>query len=294
MNITVIYKTISPISHIDRSVSNYSSFNQIKLFDDNDELIEIPIISANSFRGALRNAGASYILTLLNTKVSKPVFHLLFSGGSISSSIVNDVDKANSIREQHPFVSIFGGCTSDMMLSGKIQLTNLYPIVKETKNITKIESNKSYKHLLSDYISIKMDDSKNDLLSQYMNNEYSEDVKTQMIYETEYLTVGTSLWQEIILKDMNELELGAFISSIWNWLKNNAVLGGKANAGFGFFEAIFDFGEYGKIIYENRETRIAEHLEIIMNSYTNYLLSNKENQNYFDILENKNKSARKK
>ena len=294
MNITAIYKTTSPISHIERSVSNFSSFNQIKLFDDNDELIEMPIISANSLRGSLRNAGAEYVLTLLGAKISKPVFHLLFSGGSISSSIVNDVDKALLIREQHPFVSIFGGCTSDMMLSGKMQFTNLYPIVKETANITKIDSKITYKHLLSDCISIKMDDSKNDLLSKYINENYSEDIKTQMIYETEYLTVGTSLWQEIILKNMNELELGCFISCIWNWLKNDAVLGGKSNAGFGFFEASFDFKEYGKIIYENREVRIDNALQKMMNDYTDYLLNNKDNKEYFDILENKNKSARKK
>lgn len=293
MEVKAIYKTTAPLSHIKESVSNFSSFNQIKIFAD-DELIDLPIITANSLRGALRNAGAEYILTVLGCQVSKPVFHILFSAGSISSTIVNDIDKAIAIRKQHPFISIFGGCVCDMMLQGKMQFTNLYPVVKETKDITKIDSNISYKQLLSDLQLVKTDDSKNDLLNKYINGDYAEDVKTQMIYETEYLTVGTKLFQTITLKYLNELEFGAFIASLWNWLQNDACLGGKSNVGFGFFEADFDFEDYGKIIYENKQLRVDAPLQKLMNAYTDYLLSNKDNKEYFDILENKNKSARKK
>jgi len=39
MKITAIYKTKSPISQIKESVSNYSSFNQVKVFDDDENLI---------------------------------------------------------------------------------------------------------------------------------------------------------------------------------------------------------------------------------------------------------------
>lgn len=295
MKITAIYKTKSPLSHIKESVSNFSSFNQIKIFDDNNELIEIPVISGNSVRGALRNAGSEYLLTLLNKKVSKPVFHLLFSGGAISSSINNDVDKAKEIRSEHPFVSLFGGAVCDMMLSGKMSIGNLYPIVKETKNITKIDSNISYKRLLSEIQSVKTDDSKDDIkYDKYIKEEYSEDSKQQMIYETEYLTIGTQLYQEIILKQhCSELEIGAFIASLWNWLSNEAVLGGKSNVGFGAFEAVFNFQELGKIIYEDSNVKIDESLLNIMNKYTDFL-KQKNSEDYFDILESKNKPARKK
>lgn len=296
MKITAIYKTKSPISQIRDVISNYSSFNQVKIFDNEDNLIEIPIVSGNSVRGALRNAGAEYLLTLLNAKVNKSTFHLLFSGGAISSSIINDVEKAIEIREKHPFVSIFGGAVSDMMMSGKMNIGNLYPVVKETKNITKIDSEVSYKSLLSDMQAIKKDDSKDDNFhKKYINEEYSEDAKQQMIYETEYLTVGTKLFQEITLKEnCNELEIGAFISSLWNWLQNDAILGGKSNVGFGSFEATFDFENIGKIIYEKNKVRMDDSITNILHKYINFIKSQKDIDNYFECLNSKNKVARKK
>ena len=296
MKITAIYKTKSPISQIKESVSNYSSFNQVKVFDDDENLIDIPVISGNSVRGALRNAGAEYLLTILNKKVNKSVFHLLFSGGAISSSIVNDVDKAIEIREKHPIVSLFGGAVSDMMMSGKMQVGNLYPITKETQNITKLKSDISYKSLLSDIQNIKKDDAKDEQFNRkYINEEYAEDSKQQMIYETEYLTIGTKLFQEIILKDnCNELEIGAFVSSLWNWLKNDATLGGKANVGFGKFDATFEFEFFGKIYYENNKVALDEAIEKFLNKYTDFIKEYKDKDDYFDCLNSKNKVARKK
>lgn len=296
MKVVAIYTTKSPVSQIKDSVSNYSSFNQVKVFDDDGNLIEIPIISANSFRGALRNAGAEFLLDTLNKKVNKSVFHLLFSGGAISSSIINDVDKAIEIRAKHPFVSLFGGAVSDMMMSGKMNIGNLYPIVRETQNITKIKSDISYKSLLSDMQAIKQDDSKNEKLTQeYINEEYAEDTKQQMIYETEYLTIGTKLYQEIILKyDCSELEIGAFISCLFEFLKSKGKLGGKANVGYGDFEATFDLNEYGKITYENKVVSIEGDANSALIKYTKFLEENKNNDSYFDCLYSKNKAARKK
>ena len=296
MKITATYTTKSPLSQIKESVSNYSSFNQIKIFDENNNLIEIPIITANSVRGALRNAGAEYLLTLLDKKVNKNIFHLLFSGGAISSSIINDVDKAIEIRKKHPLVSLFGGAVSDMMMSGKINIGNLYPVVRETKNITNIKSEVSYKTLLSDMQAIKKDDAKDEKLNKkYINEESVFDSKLQMIYETEYLTVGTKLFQEIILKEnCNELEIGAFVASLWNWLKNDATLGGKSNVGFGKFEATFDFEFFGKLYYFDNKVAIDEAIEKFLNKYTDFIKENKDKDDYFDCLNSKNQAARKK
>lgn len=295
MKITAIYKTKSPISQIKESISNYSSFNQVKIFDSEDNLIEIPIITANSVRGALRNAGAQYLLDLLDKKVNKNIFHLLFSGGAISTAIINDIDKAIEIREKHPLVSLFGGAVSDMMMSGKMNIGNLYPIVKETKNITKIDSEVSYKTLLSDMQAIKRDDAKEEKLTQkYINEEYAEDVKQQMIYETEYLTVGTKLFQEIILKNCSDIEKGAFISSLKNWLENDARLGGKSNVGFGKFDATFKF-DTEKIVYENNKLNIdGNSLNAYLMQYDEFIKSNRDKEDYFDCLYSKNKVARKR
>lgn len=296
MKITAIYITKSPLSQIKESVSNYSSFNQIKIFDENNNLIEIPIITANSVRGALRNAGAQYLLDLLNKKVNKNIFHLLFSGGAISTSIINDIDKAIEIREKHPFVSLFGGAVSDMMMSGKMNIGNLYPITKETKDITKIDSEVSYKTLLSDMQAIKRDDAKEEKLTQkYINEEYAEDVKQQMIYETEYLTVGTKLFQEINLINCNELEKGAFVSSLCYFLNNNARFGGKSNVGYGKFDADFDFENFGKIVYrDNQILSMSESIDKLLNNYSTFIESNKDKEDYFDCLNSQNKAARKK
>ena len=71
-------------------------------------------------------------------------------------------------------------------------------------------------------------------------------------------------------------------------------MGGKANVGFGKFDATFEFEFFGKIYYENNKVALDEAIEKFLNKYTDFIKEYKEKDDYFDCLNSKNKVARKK
>ena len=89
MKIRIKYKAIAPISHIGETSSTGSYFQTVKTSDGN-----LPIITANSVRGILRDNAAKYLLSHLGIKVSKEIFNILFSGGNINGTMKNDIGKA--------------------------------------------------------------------------------------------------------------------------------------------------------------------------------------------------------
>lgn len=103
------YKMLSPLSHIGETASTGSYFQTILTASG-----RVPVITGNSIRGQLRDSMALHLLELLDTKVSKDTFNILFSGGNINGAMKDDVEKAKKIREHFPLVSLMGGGLGDV------------------------------------------------------------------------------------------------------------------------------------------------------------------------------------
>lgn len=234
------YKLRSPVSHIGETASTGSYFQTIKTSAG-----RLPIITGNSVRGTLRDCGAKELLDRLDVAVEKEIFHILFSGGNLNGTVKMDVGKAKNVRAHLPMVSIFGGGLGDMILAGKMAVGNLYPICKESEEITGEYSDLSWKNLIDEIEYTRTDDEKNDDLTKYISNpdaEKSAKASTQMRYSVQYLAAGTELVQEIILYDnCSELEEGALMAAFAKWFAC-PKLGGMANKGFGSFDAWTNFG----------------------------------------------------
>lgn len=234
------YKLIAPVSHIGEVASTGSYFQTIKTASG-----RLPIITANSVRGTLRDCSAKFLLDCLNCKVDKEIFHILFSGGNLNGNVKMDVGKAKAVREHLPMVSVFGGGLGDMILAGKMAVGNIYPICKESYDITGLDSDISWKNLIEEIEYTRTDDGKNDVLVKYIENPEAEKTakaSTQMRYSVQYLAAGTELTQEIILYDnVTDLEIGALMAAFREWFAM-PKLGGMANKGFGFFDAETNFG----------------------------------------------------
>ena len=235
------YKMLSPISHIGEVASTGSYFQTIKT--DSGRL---PVITANSVRGVLRDKGAEFLLHSLGCQVDKEIFHVLFSGGNLNSSVKMDVGRAKEVRQHFPFISLFGGGLGDMIMSGKMAVGNLYPICMESEKITGIQSKTSWKNLIEEIEFTRKDDGKEDsLANRFMTNpdvETKAAASTQMRYSVQYMAVGTEFIQEILLNDnVSPLEEAALYSAFVEWFKL-PIIGGMANKGFGKFNAKTDFG----------------------------------------------------
>lgn len=282
MKMRIKYTAISPISHIGEIASIGSYFNMIKTSNGN-----VPIITGNSVRGILRDCGAKTLLDTLKTTVSKEVFHILFSGGNLNGTLKEDVEKAKSIRKHFPLISLLGGGLGDQIMSGKLMVGNLYPLCEETyEMLDEPFTDISWKNLISEIDFTRTDDSKNDVLSQYIadiTEEKKAKASTQMRYSVQYMAVGTVFIQDIYVSETaTDLELGALYSAFSQWFKT-PILGGMANKGFGVFNATTDFG----IEVNNSIVTIDGEAQRLINNYIKFISD--EGSSFINLFEGKKK-----
>ena len=261
------YKLRSPASHIGETASTGSYFQTIKTSSG-----RLPIITGNSVRGTLRDCGAKQLLDQLGVLVEKEVFHILFSGGNLNGAVKMDVGKAKSVREHLPIVSLFGGGLGDMILAGKMAVGNLYPICKESEDITGEYSDISWKNLIEEIEYTRTDDEKSDELTRYISDPEAEKTakaSTQMRYSVQYIAAGAELVQEIVLYDnVTELEEGALLAAFEIWFAC-PKLGGMANKGFGFFDATTNFG----LAVDKGRVTVSDECRSVIDAYKEFVES---------------------
>lgn len=281
MKMRIKYKLTAPVSHIGETASTGSYFQTIKT-----DKGRLPIITANSVRGTLRDNGAVYLLSKLGVKVDKEIFNVLFSGGNLNGTMKNGIEKAKKVREHFPFVSLFGGGLGDMIMAGKIYVGNLYPITSETfemlgEDFTEV----SYKNLIDEIEFTRTDDGKDDLLAEYMTDPEEEKkakASTQMRFSVQYMAKGTEFVQDIhFAENVTDLEYGAFYSAVTQWFKLPR-LGGMASKGFGFFDADI---ENGLIIAKNGEITVSPSAQEYIDKYNEFI--EQEGSEYLPLLGSK-------
>lgn len=278
------YALTAPLSHIGETASTGSYFNMVQTADG-----RLPVVTGNSIRGQLRDSMAKHLLDRLDTAVDKEVFNVLFSGGNVSNTMKNDVARARQVREHFPMVSLLGGGLGTMIMSGKILVGFAYPICREAETITGINSDATWRDFLGSIEFTRMDDSKDDKLFRFLadpDEEKTGKASTQMRYEVEYLAAGTELSQTILfLDDVADLEMGAFYAGLREWFKVPR-LGGMANKGFGFFDAVTD-----GISVENGETRISDSTAELIAEYEAFI--DAEGTQYLGLLKEGKKNGKK-
>ena len=288
MRIKVRYTMRSLVSHIGETASVGSYFQTVLTKDG-----KIPAITGNSIRGQLRDAAALDMLQRLGCKVSKEVFHILFSGGNLNTTLRNDVEKAKSVRAHFPALSLLGGGLGDMIMAGKMVVGFAYPVCSETEDITGVQSDASWRSLVGEMEFTRFDDAKNDELSKYITDaseELTAKASTQMRYSVQYLAAGTEFAQEIDLSDgVTPLELGALYAAFAKWF-SHPYLGGMSSKGFGRFDAVVGDGDIS--VHQN-VVAMSERVSALVQQYHGFI--DAEGDQYFSLLSTKEaKHGRKK
>lgn len=238
----VKYRMRAPLSHIGEVASNGSYFQTVLT-----SFGRIPIVTGNSVRGILRDAGAKHLLELTDAKVPQEVFHVFFSGGNISGTMRNDLERAKLVREHFPLISILGAGIGTMLLSGKLISGNLYPVCDETAEMLQVPYPGISWHELIDEIEFtRMDDGKNDKNLRFFEPEETAEkaekvASTQMRFSVQYMAVGTEFWQSLTLISPTDIELGCLYDAFLSWFQT-PVLSGMSAKGFGLFDADVDDG----------------------------------------------------
>lgn len=273
------YKLRAPLSHIGEVASNGSYFQTILTKNG-----KLPVVTANSVRGQIRDSCALHLLDTIGCKVDKEVFNVLFSGGNLNGTMKEDVEKAKLVREHFPMISLLGSGLGDMIMSGKLIMTFLYPVCAESEETTGIYSEKSWHELIDEIEFTRTDDGKNDLKSKYLDDATEETkakASTQMRFSVQYMAAGTEFVQDVMFSDfITDLEMGAFFAGVKKWFEN-PKLGGMSAKGFGIFDANIE----NEISVNSGKIEISEHAKKLIADYENFIKS--EMDEYFYLLQTK-------
>lgn len=252
------FKTKSPLSHISEAISTTSYLVQDPILQPNGEIEEVFCYNGNAWRGQLRDLAAKYLLQKLNITVNLDGFHLLFSGGKIGGDQSIDIEQARAMRKAIPMFSLFGGGVGNQIIPGKLKVGSSYPVCVEAMpaladSWQDVAQHVSYRDMTMEKSFTRMDDSKDPNLLPVLNHEAvaliegdgkkkKDEVSTQMRMTSELIVPGVVLAHEIDLVEVSEVELGAFVSSLWLFAQT-PYIGGQSNRGHGrvdYQASIFD------------------------------------------------------
>lgn len=289
MKIDVNYEMTAPLSHIGETASTGAYFNMVKT-----QAGRLPVITGNSIRGQIRDAGACELLDRLGEKVDKEVFHVLFSGGNVSTSMKDDVGRAAAVREHFPLISVLGGALGTMIMSGKLLCGFAYPVCRETQDMLDVDCDVSWHDMIDEIEFTRTDDAKNDKLAKYMVDAEAENIGTasqQMRYSVQYIAAGTTFKQRLtLLPGTTDSEIGALLSSIVRWWQTAPRLGGMSAKGFGMFDGYAEMDGRRVIAVNAGGMKISEDVQTLIDKYR---AETNDCARYFDLLKGATKNAKK-
>lgn len=264
---------LSPMSHIGESIGPDSYLSQDIIIGPDGKPVECFVYSGNAFRGQLRDMAAIYMTEKLGGLTYNPaVFYLLFSGGSLGGEQSVDIDQARMYRRNVPMLSVFGGGVGNQILTGKIKVGAMYPLVAECQRVLpehlRQEDAPSWRQWTFEKSFTRMDDAKNENLRKHLvdsaqaalsgaeqklltgdtpgeeKKKKEKDAPQQMRYTVEMLAAGAVLYQRIDLCDVSDLELGAFVSALVEFSKH-PYIGGKSGTGHGLVDVEYTWRPAG-------------------------------------------------
>lgn len=265
---------LSPMSHIGESSGPDSFLSQDIIIGPDGKPCEVFVYSGNAFRGQLRDLGAIYMTEKLGGLQYNPdVFYLLFSGGSLGGAQSVDIDQARMYRRNVPLLSVFGGGVGNQILTGKIKIGAMYPLVEECQRVLpghlRQADAPSWRQWTFEKSFTRMDDAKNENLRKHLadpsitlpgaeqkllageapapeeKKKKEKEAPQQMRYTIEMLAAGAVLYQRIDLCDMSDLELGAFVSAMMEFAKH-PYIGGKSGTGHGLVDVEYTWRPAGE------------------------------------------------
>lgn len=219
-----------------------SVFRREKIITPDGDMIRVPVVSGNSFRGVLRRIGEGLTADVLRYEQSLPIpaAHLLTNGGRLGKTDkpMTD-DRERTLKELIPQIAIFGGDASGRVMSGLLTVSKVLPEVAELAHILPRPPSgplpsairgmtaESYTHLADHRPSTSE--------PPVMNTEAKEDSPLG-IFGFEALSAGTRMQSWVQISHATDYQL-AFFNSVLAAFAERGHLGGRSAAGHGAIKA---------------------------------------------------------
>lgn len=255
---------LASISHGGDTAGTVAGLRRERYVQPDGTVAEVPTVSGNALRGILRDHSARLTWQALGEPVlSLPVFHALWSGGSLAkagSGRVMSSQQLATLRRLVPHVSLFGAAGGGRIIEGKLAVGKLVPVVTETAHLMPDDvltggERSIWEHLQIEEYS-RQDDAKRPALAAVLGGDTAaaelegpplaldipEPEPTgdaaagpaqQMRYGVETIAAGTRLHWWMALRGVTDLEVATLRRALAEWSADGAHIGGRSATGHG-------------------------------------------------------------
>lgn len=239
---------VSAISHRgEHSATTTTLFRREKILQPNGSAALVPIVSGNSFRGALRRIGEELLRDALAYEglLSLSAAHTLRNGGSLTKVTGEPLsgERLHRLRALNPQISVFGGSGGGRMIDGCLRVGKVIPHVLETDHLmTRPAPDRA---VLSQFDTMALerysrfdDSTDHDFPTVARTDEASGDGSSLMRYEIETLPAGTRFESFLRLDRATDLDV-AFFADVVDTFVESGTIGGRTAIGHGLVRTRF-------------------------------------------------------
>ena len=239
--------TLNPLVHSEEVLGNKAFFRRLSIRNGTD-ILPVPVLSGNSFRGAWRDLLAMHLVETLGIRrLSAVSFVTFFSGGALTEG---SHAVADALYAHFPSLSLLGFSMGGRMFASRVGVDFAVPLTEETRQYTAEaypdlglpDETVSVNAITGTTMMTRKDDrSKAPLIDLELGDGFASDAAgeerepTQMLYYVEYIVPGTQLIHGFrTVYPVSELDLGALITALE--LGSRRTYGGMGSKGFGRIE----------------------------------------------------------
>lgn len=270
-----VLEAAQPIAHHAESIGNEAVIMRRKL-RTRDGWAQVPIVSADTMRHGMREAAAYAFLDaagLIGSHLSENALRLLFAGGMVSGKGDGgtvSLDAYRELAELVPPLALFGGCASNRVIPGRLQVDDATLICEETTRYVPTWAIDAHLELYGDPLSrrdhveevqrVRMDPTlspeKRKLLTdgdrqavehKMLRSEAGHDAgdhvaisaekSSMMPRRFERVAQGSLFWWACEARCYSDLEIDTFNVSVATFL-HHATVGGKRGTGHGLLRPV--------------------------------------------------------
>ena len=270
----LVGRALEPIFHGSGSIGNTQCLRTQRIYSETvSKVVKLPFISGNSLKHLIRVGAAKFAIKAMGIEdgsLSKPVVHLLFSGGALGKkgSTVR-LDKARELEELFPVLSLCGYSAANVMPPAKIRTDHIHLVCLEnsfrlpSNLLDKEEATMRANEFREEEFGTRHEvtrvdnmarrllppeqlDKETKLLSAAADKMNSNEPREkqegsgQMIYDFEVVIPGSLWWSTLSFYDLSAFEIAALQSAFIQEAQGLSgdggtifSLGGKSAVGFG-------------------------------------------------------------
>lgn len=135
-----LLEAMTPIAHHAETLGNTAILMRRKVRLPTGEFVTVPIITADTMRHGLREAGAETLREVagLAPQFDEGALRLLYAGGMMTGrgdgGTVN-LDNYRKLCEMVPHMALMGGCASNRVIPGRMQVQDALLVCEETLHL---------------------------------------------------------------------------------------------------------------------------------------------------------------